>query len=354
MQQSKWACSQVLEVGPRHHRALASALWLQLRGQLHVVAVPGLLAQVGQWYGVLVSGAAPEGFQRCRSHHPGADGCGLKFNKELDLGVVQPSPHCQAPCHAIAQQQAGRPAQPTRSPRSMQRSSGCLRARDVAERQRQRVAWALTQFLPLKGPSGTYSHFWMSLALQSFISTYPKTWSAASSMLIGRPSWLPGPMKAACSGKAIPALQSITHSTSSSRRGARPGPLPANPGPSASAPAHELMAARDCRALTRPHHLKLKVQHLTWLVDWNVITQSGRGQTPAGQAARLARQYRQAHMVLITLHRPSHSIRVRLWTLGHLSATSSTSGSGEHGGGVLPHQGRCTAVPDGTMEELLP
>ena len=32
--------------------------------------------------------------------------------------------------------------------------------------------------LPRNGPSGTYSHAWMSRALQSLTSTTPKTWSA--------------------------------------------------------------------------------------------------------------------------------------------------------------------------------
>jgi hypothetical protein len=56
----------------------------------------------------------------------------------------------------------------------------------------------LTQFFALKGPSGTYSHFCMSRALQSFSSTSPNTWSAADSMGTGSPMGLPGPMKAPC------------------------------------------------------------------------------------------------------------------------------------------------------------
>ncbi len=35
--------------------------------------------------------------------------------------------------------------------------------------------------LPRLGPSGWYSHAWMSRALQSFTSTTPKTWSAKES-----------------------------------------------------------------------------------------------------------------------------------------------------------------------------
>jgi len=55
-----------------------------------------------------------------------------------------------------------------------------------------------TQFLPLNGPRGTYSHFWMSLALQSFINTTPKMCRCASPNRIGDTRSFPGPIKAAC------------------------------------------------------------------------------------------------------------------------------------------------------------
>ena len=55
-----------------------------------------------------------------------------------------------------------------------------------------------TQFLPAKGPKGIASHFWMSLALQSFMSTMPNRWLCAAAVLMEEPSSFPGPMKAAC------------------------------------------------------------------------------------------------------------------------------------------------------------
>src|SRR5690606_999960 len=46
------------------------------------------------------------------------------------------------------------------------------------------------KFLAKKGPKGTYSHFWISLALQSLKSTIPKIYCSASSTGIGSPSTL--------------------------------------------------------------------------------------------------------------------------------------------------------------------
>lgn len=46
----------------------------------------------------------------------------------------------------------------------------------------------LTKFLAVKGPRGAASHFWVSRALQSFISTIPKMCCAASAVLIGDPN----------------------------------------------------------------------------------------------------------------------------------------------------------------------
>jgi hypothetical protein len=43
------------------------------------------------------------------------------------------------------------------------------------------------KFFPLNGPRGTYSHFWISLALQSFKSTNPKICDAALEMGMGSP-----------------------------------------------------------------------------------------------------------------------------------------------------------------------
>ena len=46
----------------------------------------------------------------------------------------------------------------------------------------------VAKVLELKGPSGTYSHCWMSRALQSFISTMPKMCCSAPPTAIGSPS----------------------------------------------------------------------------------------------------------------------------------------------------------------------
>src|SRR5690606_14174550 len=43
------------------------------------------------------------------------------------------------------------------------------------------------KFLAKNGPSGTYSHFWISRALQSLNKTNPKIYSSASSIGIGSP-----------------------------------------------------------------------------------------------------------------------------------------------------------------------
>mmetsp|Transcript_8503 Transcript_8503/g.20179 ORF Transcript_8503/g.20179 Transcript_8503/m.20179 type:complete len:227 (+) Transcript_8503:105-785(+) len=57
----------------------------------------------------------------------------------------------------------------------------------------------VAKFLPRNGPSGTYSHFWMSRADQSFMSTRPNMCCLASRMAIGWPSALPAPTTAAIS-----------------------------------------------------------------------------------------------------------------------------------------------------------
>jgi len=61
-----------------------------------------------------------------------------------------------------------------------------------------RLKQLLTQFLPLKGPRGAISHFWMSLALQSFISTRPNMADEASSADTALPSSFPVPITQAC------------------------------------------------------------------------------------------------------------------------------------------------------------
>ena len=60
------------------------------------------------------------------------------------------------------------------------------------------------KFLPKNGPKGTYSHFWISRALQSLKSTIPKMYSSASSALMRWPNGLPSPvMKAISSSKSM-------------------------------------------------------------------------------------------------------------------------------------------------------
>src|SRR5262249_35187151 len=51
------------------------------------------------------------------------------------------------------------------------------------------------KLLPRNGPSGWYSHAWMSRADQSFSRQNPAMWLAASAMAIGVPSSLPGPIQ---------------------------------------------------------------------------------------------------------------------------------------------------------------
>ena len=51
----------------------------------------------------------------------------------------------------------------------------------------------VAQFLELNGPRGVDSHLWMSLALQSFMSTSPKMWSVAWDNGMGSPWGLGDP-----------------------------------------------------------------------------------------------------------------------------------------------------------------
>src|SRR5262249_8520726 len=51
------------------------------------------------------------------------------------------------------------------------------------------------KLLPRNGPSGWYSHAWMSRADQSFSRQKPAMWLAASAMATGVPSSLPGPIQ---------------------------------------------------------------------------------------------------------------------------------------------------------------
>ena len=69
---------------------------------------------------------------------------------------------------------------------------------------RFRITSLVPKFLAPKGPRGTYSHFWMSLALQSFMSTMPKILSCAEAAGMGSPRSFAGPpmKKAASSSKS--------------------------------------------------------------------------------------------------------------------------------------------------------
>src|SRR5512132_1739767 len=53
----------------------------------------------------------------------------------------------------------------------------------------------VAKLLDRKGPSGWYSHDWMSRADQSFTRHTPNRWSSASSMPMGLPSSFPFPTK---------------------------------------------------------------------------------------------------------------------------------------------------------------
>ncbi len=53
----------------------------------------------------------------------------------------------------------------------------------------------VAKFFARNGPSGWYSHAWMSRADQSFSRHAPKRWSSAAVVGIGVPSALPAPMK---------------------------------------------------------------------------------------------------------------------------------------------------------------
>ena len=55
------------------------------------------------------------------------------------------------------------------------------------------------KFLARNGPRGTYSHFCISRALQSFMTTMPKICWSHDCTGMGSPSGLPGPMKNAYS-----------------------------------------------------------------------------------------------------------------------------------------------------------
>ena len=67
--------------------------------------------------------------------------------------------------------------------------------------------------LPRNGPSGWYSHAWMSRADQSFTSTMPNTWSSARSIGTGSPIVL-----------GVPITKPASSSMSSRRLGPNSGP----------------------------------------------------------------------------------------------------------------------------------
>ncbi len=67
--------------------------------------------------------------------------------------------------------------------------------------------------LARKGPRGTYSHFCISLADQSFMTTMPKMCSSAASILIGWPR----------AGVSPPTKKAISSSKSMRRQGPKTG-----------------------------------------------------------------------------------------------------------------------------------
>ena len=88
--------SQMLEVGACDCAGLASPLGQHLCCQVDIIAVPGMLLEVGQRGRALLRSRALEGLQRCWRHHPGADGGGL-YPKDvyiLQKAVVKCSSDC--------------------------------------------------------------------------------------------------------------------------------------------------------------------------------------------------------------------------------------------------------------------
>ncbi len=65
----------------------------------------------------------------------------------------------------------------------------------------------LAKFLARNGPSGMYSHFWISRALQSLRMTIPKSFSLASLIGILVPSLFPWPRNNPISSSKSSSLQ---------------------------------------------------------------------------------------------------------------------------------------------------
>ena len=72
----------MFEVGACDCGGLAGPVGQHLCCQADVIAVPGMLLQVGQWGRLLLRSRTLEGLQRCGRHHPGADGGGLHPQQE--------------------------------------------------------------------------------------------------------------------------------------------------------------------------------------------------------------------------------------------------------------------------------
>ena len=74
----------------------------------------------------------------------------------------------------------------------------------------------VAKFLDVNGPSGTYSHFCTSRALQSFMRTYPNIRPRASSAVMGLPIVPPPPSPSAYSTFVGPPTMNATSSSKSS------------------------------------------------------------------------------------------------------------------------------------------
>uniref|UniRef100_A0A7G3B3U7 Uncharacterized protein n=1 Tax=Lutzomyia longipalpis TaxID=7200 RepID=A0A7G3B3U7_LUTLO len=72
------------------------------------------------------------------------------------------------------------------------------------------------RFFAVNGPRGTYSHFWISLALQSFMTVNPKILLRLSVTLTRSPSCVSGP----------PMKKAISNSKSNNRHGPKTGSAP--------------------------------------------------------------------------------------------------------------------------------
>lgn len=142
-----------------------------------------LMVQIGEGLGVLGGIRDHEGLQGVHCHHPWGNAGSQVLPKEGPQWYILP----------------------------LLDVTGC-------NERRRRIYWSSTfnfyRTMALKHE--VYRNDWqwicqgsqlVHLPLQSFIRTMPKMWSSALSMLIGSPSWLPGPTRNAISSSKSNNLQ---------------------------------------------------------------------------------------------------------------------------------------------------